>query len=132
MVIPARSLIAEVEGAFASGSAEKQVDILRRVTDLFLAGANSYSGKQVDLFDGVISRLADKIETKARAELASRLAPVENAPLTTVRILARDELIDVAGPILMQSPRLTDEDLVAIAKDHGQDRLLAISKRATW
>ena len=128
--MPAQSLIAEVEGAFASGSAEKQVDILRRVTDLFLSGANSYSVKQVDLFDGVISRLADKIETKARAELANRLAPVENAPLTTVRILARDESIEVAGPILTQSPRLTDEDLVAIATDHGQDRLLAISKRA--
>ena len=78
----------------------------------------------------MISRLADKIETKARAELANRLAPVENAPLTTVRRLARDESIEVAGPILMQSPRLTDEDLVAIATDQGQDRLLAISKRA--
>ncbi len=127
----ARTLIAEVEGAFASGSAERQVDILRRVTDLFLSGANSYSDQQVDLFDSVISRLADKIETKARAELANRLAPADHAPLKTVRILARDESIEVAGPILTQSLRLTDEDLVAIATDHGQDRLLAISKRAT-
>jgi uncharacterized protein (DUF2336 family) len=125
-----RSLIAEVEGAFASGSAEKQVHILRQVTDLFLAGASSYSARQVDLFDGVISRLAEKIETKARVELARRLAPVDNAPPTTVRQLARDESIDVAGPILSQSSRLTDADLLEIASDKGQDRLLAISKRA--
>jgi Uncharacterised protein conserved in bacteria (DUF2336) len=126
-----RSLIAEIEGAFASGSAEKQVEILRRVTDLFLAGADKYSDGQVDLFDGVISRLAERIETKARAELANRLAPVANAPLTTVRTLARDESIEVAGPILSRSNRLTDEDLLAIAKDNSQECLLAISKRAT-
>jgi len=125
-----RSLLVEIEGAFASGSAGKQAEILRRVTDLFLAGARNYSGEQVDLFDGVISRLAETIETKARAELANRLAPVENAPPATVRQLARDESIEVAGPILTQSPRLTDEDLLAIAEDNSQERLLAISKRA--
>lgn len=125
-----RSLLVELEGTFASGSAGKQAEILRRVTDLFLAGASHYSGEQIDLFDGVISRLAERIETKARAELANRLAPVENAPPTAVRQLARDKSIEVAGPILTQSPRLTDEDLLAIAADNSQERLLAISKRA--
>ena len=124
-----RSFIAELEGTLATGSPGKQADILRRVTDLFLARASQYSEEQVDLFDGVISRIAERIETKARAELANRLAPVDNAPPMTVRRLARDESIDVAGPILSQSPRLTDEDLLAIAADTSQDRLLAISKR---
>jgi uncharacterized protein (DUF2336 family) len=124
-----RSLLVELEGTFASGSAGKQAAILRRVTDLFLAGAGNYSGEQIDLFDGVISRLAERIETKARAELANRLAPIANAPPAAVRQLARDKSIEVAGPILTQSPRLTDEDLLAIA-DNSQERLLAISKRA--
>lgn len=126
-----RSLIAEIEGTFASGSADRQVEVLRRVTDLFLADADNYSDAQVDLFDGVISRLAERIETKARAELANRLAPVQNAPTATVRKLARDESIDVAGPILTRSSRLTDEDLLAIAGENSQERLLAISKRVT-
>jgi uncharacterized protein (DUF2336 family) len=125
-----RSLLAEIEGTFASGSAGKQADTLRRITDLFLAGASNYSGEQVDLFDGVISRLAERIETKARIELANRLAPVSNAPATTVRQLARDPSIEVASPILSQSPQLTDKDLLAIAADNSQERLLAISKRA--
>jgi uncharacterized protein (DUF2336 family) len=124
------SLITELEGSFRSGSPARQVEMLRRVTDLFLAGASAYSDEQVDLFDGVISRLADRIETKARAELANRLAPVANAPATTVRWLARDDSIDVAGPILTQSNRLTDEDLLEIAENNSQERLLAISKRA--
>ena len=61
---------------------------------------------------GVISRLAQKIETKARAELAHRLAPAENAPPKTVRMLARDKSIEVAGPILSLSNRLSYDDLV--------------------
>ena len=130
-VLEERSIIAEIEGTFASGSADKQADILRRVTDLFLAGADSYSEDHIDLFDGVISRIAEKIETKARAELAHRLAPAPNAPPMTVRTLAHDESIEVAGPILSLSNRLSDEDLLAIASGNSQDRLLAISKRST-
>ena len=67
-VLEERSIAAEIEGTFASGSADKQADILRRATDLFLAGADNYSDDHVDLFDGVISRIAE-------AELAHRLAP---------------------------------------------------------
>ena len=126
-----RSIIAEIEGSFASGSADKQAEILRRVTDLFLAGADNYSDEHVDLFDGVISRIAEKIETKARAELANRLAPADNAPPNTVRMLAHDDAIEVAGPILRHSNRLSDDDLLAITSKKSQDRLLAISKRST-
>ncbi len=130
-VMEERSIITEIEGTFASGSVEKQAEILRRVTDLFLAGADKYSDEHVDLFDGVISRIAEKIETKARAELAHRLAPADNAPPKIIRTLARDKSIDVAGPVLSLSNRLSDDDLLTIASDNSQERLLAISKRST-
>jgi uncharacterized protein (DUF2336 family) len=125
------SLLAEIEGTLGSGPPGKQAELLRRVTDLFLAGASNYSDAHVELFDDVISRLADKIELKARAELARRLAPVENAPPIVVHALANDASIEVAGPILTQSLRLSDDDLMAIAAHDSQERLLAISKRAT-
>lgn len=125
-----RSLLAEIENIFASGSSQKQAEILRRVTDLFLADVNNYSDVQVDLFDGVILRLAEKIETKARAELANRLAPIDNAPSNTILNLAYDDSIEVAGPVLTQSIRLSEEDLVTIAKKNRQTHMLAISKRA--
>ena len=126
-----RSLIAEVESAIATGSADQRIQTLRRITDLFMAGDGGYSGAQVDVFDDVITRLAERIEVKARAELANRLAPAANAPPTIVRALARDQSIAVAWPVLAQSNRLTDEDLIACAEGNGQDRLLAISKRAS-
>ena len=125
------SLIAEVESAVSSGSADKRVETLRKITDLFMLRADTYSDEQVDVFDDVILRLADKIESQARAELAKRLAPVARAPLTVIRSLARDQSIVVAAPVLTHSPRLSEEDLLAIAKGEGQDRLLAISKRVT-
>jgi uncharacterized protein (DUF2336 family) len=124
-----RSILSEIESALTSGSAGKQAEMLRRVTDLFLANAGGYSEDHVELFDDVICRLAEKIESKARAELARRLASVPNAPRTTVRALAHDNSIEVAGPILCQSPRLSEDDLLAIAAHDSQDRLLAISKR---
>jgi uncharacterized protein (DUF2336 family) len=125
------SLITQVENAIASGSADKRVDTLRRITDLFMLRADSYSDDQVEVFDDVISRLAERIETEARAELARRLAPVARAPLAAIRSLARDQSIHVAGPVLTHSPRLTEEELLSFANPQGQDRLLAISKRAT-
>src|SRR4029077_7844647 len=106
-----------------NGSAGKQAEILRRVTDLFLAGADKYSDEHVDLFDGVLSRIAEKIETKARAALAHRRAAAVNARPNTVCILARDESIEVAGPILSLSNRLSDDDLLAIASDNSQDQI---------
>ena len=126
-----QSLIDEVERVMTAGSADQRVNILRRVTDLFMVGPDKYSELQVEVFGDVIGRLADQIEIKARAELAVRLAPVKNAPLNVVRAFARDAAIEVAGPVLSQSPRLTDQDLIAAADGHGQDRLLAISKRAS-
>lgn len=126
-----RSLITEIEAAMKSGSPEKRVETLRRVTDLFVGRADKYSDAQIELFDDVICRLAERIEMWARAELANRLAPVKNAPPTIMRTLARDDEIEVARPVLMHSARLTDDDLLACAQAGGQDRLLAISKRAT-
>ena len=79
------SLIEELEDAIASGSPEKRLKSLWRVVDLFEDGAGRYSDEQVALFDDVIGKLAAEIETKARARLARRLAPVDNAPTKVIR-----------------------------------------------
>ncbi|NJO54573.1 MAG: DUF2336 domain-containing protein [Bacteroidales bacterium] len=123
------SLILDLEDAIMRGSASRRIEVLRQITDLFFAGAEVYGEDQIALFDDVISRLAHAIEAEARIELATRLAPVENAPPRLIRQLARDDLIDVAGPVLAQSPRLSDDDLIDIARTKGQAHLLAISER---
>jgi uncharacterized protein (DUF2336 family) len=128
MAVPA-SLIPELEDVLQHGSAERRARTLERITSLFLTGADQFNEEHVGLFDGVFMRLIEEIEARARAELSHRLAPVSNAPIEAVRRLAKDDDIAVAGPVLEQSPRLGEADLVDIAKTKSQAHLLAISGR---
>ena len=125
------SLIGELEDAIASGSAERRQETLRRVANLFQLGAAQYSEDQVALFDDVINRLAEDIEATARAALSQQLAPIPNAPVTVIRKLAADDDIAVAGPVLTQSARLDEADLLKTVESKGQAHLLAISQRSS-
>lgn len=123
------SLIPELEEVVQHGSREKRVETLQRITALFLDGASRYNDEHVDLFDDIIGRLIDEIETKARAELSNHLAPVSNAPVKVLRKLANDDDIAVAGPVLKLAPRLAEADLISVASTKGQAHLHAISAR---
>jgi uncharacterized protein (DUF2336 family) len=123
------SLIPELEGIVQRGSRAKRREVLQRITTLFLDGAGRYSDAHVDLFDDVFGLLIAEIESKARAELSQRLAPLENAPANVLRTLASDDDIAVAEPVLKLSPRLAETDLVDIASAKGQEHLRAISAR---
>jgi len=123
------SLIVDLEDAVQRGSPERRAEALRRITDLFLGSADRFTGEQVALFDDVMGRLIDRIETRALAELSRRLGPVANAPEQVLRRLARNDAIAVAGPVLTQSPRLAEADLVDIAASKSQAHLLAIARR---
>ncbi len=129
MSISQASLIDELEAAVKSGSPESRIKTLRRITDLFLHDADRLNDDQIKVFDDVLCLLTAKIEKSARLELAKRLAPFDMAPVETVKRLARDDEIDVARPILTESKRLTDHDLVEIVHTKSQAHLLAISER---
>ena len=126
----AASVIDELEDVLAAGSSDRRTEILRRVTDLFLGDAARFNNEQVGLFDDVLAYLIKQVEIKALAELGAKLAPIENAPNGIIRTLAHHDEIAVAGPVLAQSPQLTDADLVEIAGSKGQGHLGAISERA--
>ena len=126
---PQESLISELEAAVRSGSSETRVNKLRQVTTLFLAGSASLTDDQVKVFDDVLCRLMARIETKALAELGQCLAPIDNAPVETIKRLAWNEAISVSGPVLTESKRLTTTDLTEIAQVRGQEHLVAISRR---
>jgi hypothetical protein len=76
----AASVIEELEDVLAAGSSDRRTEILRRVTDLFLGNAKSFSHEQVGVFDDVLAHLVHQVETDALAELGTRLAPIANAP----------------------------------------------------
>ncbi len=123
------SFIAELEHAIAHGSSERRSQILQRITDLFVIGSAQFSDDDISLFDDVIGRLAAKIEQSAQVLLATRLAPIPNSPPKAIRTLAFHDAIEVAGPVLSQSPRLDDRTLVELASRKGKAHMLAITRR---
>jgi uncharacterized protein (DUF2336 family) len=133
-----RSIVDEVESAINVGSAEKRLETIKRVTDLFLTSAGSYNSEQVELFDNVLERLIKTIELRsiadvsariALAEMSEQLAPIAQAPPSVIRHLARHDEITIAAPVLTESARLSENDLIEIANTKSEPHLLAISGR---
>jgi len=125
----AKSFLQEINEAILQGSPESRARALWHATDLLIAGR--YTEDQIWIFGEVIGRLADEIEVVARAKLAKQLAHSDNAPFNVVMILAFDDSIDVAGPVLQHSQRLHAEMLVTNIRTKSQLHLLAISKRSS-
>lgn len=128
---PSEDLLDELQAALSHGTVARRVETLRRVTDLFAGNAVDYSDDHVRVFDDVFQCLIGQIETSARALLAERLAPIAGAPPQTIRTLALDEVIEVAGPVLSKSDRLDEATLIEVARTRGQAHLKAISLRRT-
>src|ERR1043166_8368403 len=92
------SLLDDLEKALASGSNGQRIEMLSRITDLFVDDAPRYTPVQIDLFDEVIAKLTVAIEAKARAKLSIRLADVAHAPPGVVRMLPFADDTEGGGP----------------------------------
>jgi uncharacterized protein (DUF2336 family) len=121
------SFLQELDIAVSRGSAESRQRALWYATDLLITGR--YTDDEIWMFGEIIGRLEQDIEEAARAQLAKRLARVDNAPVNIINKLAFDDSIEVAGPVLRQSERLDARTLVANAMSKSQQHLLAISQR---
>jgi uncharacterized protein (DUF2336 family) len=126
-----QALIDNLEHVIAEKDIGDRAAILRRVTDLFVAGSGKLSDEQVALFDDVMGRLLEEVEISARAAFGHTLATVPDAPPRLVRMLALDDVIDVAGPFLAHSEQIDEPTLVEGAKTKSQAHMLAISRRKT-
>jgi uncharacterized protein (DUF2336 family) len=122
-------LIQELDSSIAHSTDQRKSVMLRHLTDLFLVGSDQYSDDEIDLIDDVFVRLVATIEQSSRALLSIRLGPVAIAPPKILRVLACDDAIDVASPILTQAENLDSETLIECARTKNQEHLLAISRR---
>lgn len=125
----ALQIIDELEVALKTSSTERHLSILKSVTSLLLAGHDRITLEISSVFDGVMVRLIEHVESRARVELSREVASLANAPENVIQRLAGDDDIAVAAPVLAQSPRLSDENLVAIAESKSQPHLGKIAER---
>jgi len=123
------AIIDELNTAIATGTVQRRIELIERLSDLFVFGAADYSDDQITLFDSIFARLVVTVEAYARASLARRLAGVPQAPPAVSRTLACDDAIEVAEPMLEHSERLDSATLAEVARTKGQRHLLAISRR---
>ena len=86
-------------------SSDKRRDLLREITDVFMAQPDRYTSSELQHFDVILSRVAEQVEVELRRELAAKLADEPSAPKNLIRKLAHDE-ISVAEPVLRRSPVL--------------------------
>jgi uncharacterized protein (DUF2336 family) len=125
----AAALLTELDATLARVTPSRRLAMLRQMTDLYLSAAGLYTEEQTAVFDTLIKRLTQGVETRALVELSSRLAAMDSAPADTVVRLSSDDNPAVAAPVLEKSTVLTDGDLVGVAKTKSQGHLLAIAGR---
>lgn len=110
------------------GSSDKRRDLLRDITDVFMAQPERYTSTELQHFDVIMSRVTEQVEVALRREIAEKLADVPTAPRGLIKQLASDE-ISVAEPVLRRSQALTEDDLVRIVRQRSQGHMKAITKR---
>lgn len=110
------------------GSTDTRCDLLREITDVFMAAPDRYTSAEMQHFDVILSKVTESVEIALRQEIAEKLADTPNAPRNLVRQLALDE-ISVAQPILERSSALSEDDLIRVIRQRTQDHMKAISRR---
>lgn len=109
-------------------SSEKRRELLRQVTDVFLADAAARTETEAKVFDEIVNAVAADLEAQVRVELARKVA-LSNAPLQrTARRLAMD-VIEVARPVIETSRALSERDILDVIEQKSQDHMLAVTKR---
>jgi uncharacterized protein (DUF2336 family) len=109
-------------------SSEMRRQVMQKVSDLFVEGAERYTDREQALFGDILCQLLDKVLIEDRIKLSNDVAHILRTPHDLALKLANDEA-EVASPILQFSPVLNEGDLIQLASAKSQDHLLAISRR---
>lgn len=93
-----------------------------------LCDARPPSGELSPVLSEIFLVLARQAERDVRRILSERLASADWAPRALVNVLALDE-IEIARPIIAQSPLLRDDDLLRILIEATLDHQIEVARR---
>ena len=112
----------------AARSLESREAVFRTVSELLVDYGDLRSEKERSLAGDILRHLLNDVETSLRRELATRLADRSDISQSLITDLAYDE-IEVAEPILRESPLLSDMTLIEIIHNRAVTHQLAIARR---
>lgn len=107
-------------------SQESCAELTTIMTDLM---SIKLSDKESELIADVLLALMKQAQKDLKLALSERLAVMENVPLRMVLSMANDD-IEIADPILRQSPVLHDMDLIYILQAKGVEHGRSIAQRS--
>ncbi|MDR3451024.1 MAG: DUF2336 domain-containing protein [Alphaproteobacteria bacterium] len=106
-----------------------RVQLAGMLADIFLAPDATLSLREEEMVNELIDQLMLNSTPKVRAQLVEKFVDLTRMPRRVASNLAQDNSISIAGPILLASPNLTDQDLINVVTDHGSDHALAVASR---
>jgi uncharacterized protein (DUF2336 family) len=110
------------------GDQHARNELYRSISNLFIAEGNVLSASERRLMRSILSDLASRVEMAVRISLAERLASAPEAPHDLILMLVNDR-IEVARPVILRSPLLTKDDLVALIREASPDHQCAVARR---
>ncbi len=103
-------------------------EIYLAVASLYRIQGSGLNERERALMHEILRRLAKDVEMAIRIALAERLADDSTAPHDLILLLA-DDKIEVARPLLLRSPLLTDEDMLRLIAECSTAHLEAVASR---
>lgn len=93
-------------------------EIYLAVASLYRVQGHHLNARECGLMRDILSRLTHDVEMAIRIALAERLADDTTVPNDLILLLA-DDAIEVARPVILRSPLLTDDDMLRLIASHG-------------
>ncbi|MBN8920477.1 MAG: DUF2336 domain-containing protein [Rhizobiales bacterium] len=110
-------------------SSEKRLELLRKLSEMYFEEVQPHTDAEDYLFGQIVDRIVDTIAKPEKVVVANTMAVKAQFPHEAAVRLARDEDVDIAGPVLAESAALTSDDLVSIAGAGSQSHMRAIASR---
>ncbi len=104
-------------------------EIFLAVASLYRVQGTHLNARERDLMREILRRLAGDVEMAIRIALAERLADDASAPHDLILLLA-DDKIEIARPLILRSPLLTEADVLQMIAEYGEAHHVAIASRS--
>ncbi|MDE2184941.1 MAG: DUF2336 domain-containing protein [Alphaproteobacteria bacterium] len=103
-------------------------EIFLAVASLYRVQGTNLSDRERELTRDILRRLTRDVEMAIRIALAERLADDTTAPPDLILLLA-DDAIEVARPVILRSPLLTDADMIRLIAESDIPHQEAVASR---
>ncbi len=124
-----RGLADDLMRLAAEKSSTKRLELLRRVTDVYLKRKYKSSAAGEYLFNDLISEILNKISAGDRALASAQLSTRDDVPDFLAHRLATDEDFAVAAPMLRNYQGLTENTLLTVARSGSHKHRHSIARR---